>query len=167
MITIPINTNYRYKFPVIDQDTGKFITGITIAYSIVKTSDGTVLDSGNCSEIGATGIYYFDYTYAVAQEYDVVITTPAGYFDGFETVMVENAVDVSSSLTAYGVAKTTDIPDITGLATKTDIENIDIPIVDLSDVAKTTELKPACAEALQEENIATLESTGAQIAAFK
>jgi hypothetical protein len=109
MITIPINTNYRYKFPVIDQDTGKFITGITIAYSIVKTSDGTVLDSGNCSEIGATGIYYFDYTYAVAQEYDVVITTPAGYFDGFETVMVENAVDVSSSLTAYGVAKTSDI----------------------------------------------------------
>ena len=109
MITIPINTNYRYKFPVIDQDTGKFITGLSIAYSIVKTSDGTVLDSGNCSEIGATGIYYFDYTYAVAQEYDVVITTPAGYFDGFETVMVENAVDVSSSLTAYGAAKTTDI----------------------------------------------------------
>ncbi len=76
-------------------------------------------------------------------------------------------IDIGAGLTAYGAAKTSDIPDITGLATKTDIENIDIPIVDLSDVAKTTELKPAFAEALQEENIATLQSTGAQIAAFK
>ena len=118
MITIPINTNYRYKFPVIDQDTGKFITGITIAYSIVKTSDGTVLDSGNCSEIGATGIYYFDYTYAVAQEYDVVITTPTGYYDGFETIMVEQEIDVSASLLAYGTAKAS---DLAGIKARTDL----------------------------------------------
>ena len=118
MITIPINTNYRYKFPVIDQDTGKFVTGLTIAYSLVKTSDGTVIGSGNCSEVGTTGVYYFDYTYTVAQEYDVIITTPSGYYDGVETIMVENAVDVSASLTSYGVAKTS---DLTGIKARTDL----------------------------------------------
>lgn len=153
MITIPINTNYRYKFPVIDQDTGKFITGLTIAYSLVKTSDGTVIGSGNCSEVGTTGVYYFDYTYTVAQEYDVFLTTPTGYYDGFETIMVENAVDVSASLTSYGVAKTSDIEAI--------------PAVDLSEVAKTTELQAAAEAAIVAKNVSTLESTGAQFEAFK
>ena len=90
MMTIPINTNYRLKFPVVNMETGKFITGLAIAFSLVKTSDGTVVASGNCSEVGNTGIYYFDYTYTVAQEYDVIITTPIGYYDGFETIMVED-----------------------------------------------------------------------------
>lgn len=153
MITIPINTNYRFKFPVIDQATGKFVTGLTIAYSLVKTSDGTVVDSGNCSEVGATGLYYFNHTFAVAQEYDVIISTPVGYYDGFETIMVEEAVDVSASLTSYGVAKTSDIEAI--------------PAVDLSEVAKTTELQAAAEAAIDAKNVSTLESTGAQIEAFQ
>ena len=118
MITIPINTNYRFKFPVIDEATGKFVTGLTIAYSLVKTSDGTVIGSGNCSEVGTTGVYYFDYTYTVAQEYDVFLTTPTGYYDGFETIMVEQEIDVSASLLAYGTAKAL---DLTGIKAKTDL----------------------------------------------
>ena len=118
MITIPINTNYRFKFPVIDQATGKFVTGLTIAYSLVKTSDGTVIGSGNCSEVGTTGVYYFDYTYTVSQEYDVFLTTPTGYYDGFETIMVEQEIDVSASLLAYGTAKAL---DLTGIKAKTDL----------------------------------------------
>jgi len=118
MITIPINTNYRFKFPVIDQDTGKFVTGLTIAYSLVKTSDGTVIGSGNCSEVGTTGVYYFDYTYTVAQEYDVIITTPAGYYDGVETIMVEQEIDVSASLLGHGTAKAS---YLTGIKARTDL----------------------------------------------
>ena len=113
-----MNSNYRVKFPVIDQDTGKFVTGLTIAYSLVKTSDGTVIGSGNCSEVGTTGVYYFDYTYTVAQEYDVIITTPSGYYDGVETIMVEQEIDVSASLLAYGTAKAS---DLTGIKARTDL----------------------------------------------
>ena len=67
--------------------------------------------------------------------------------------MVENAVDVSASLTSYGVAKTSDIEAI--------------PAVDLSDVAKTTELQAAAEAAIDVKNVSTLESTGAQIASFQ
>lgn len=116
MIAISIDTAYRFKFPVVNIETGKFITGLTIAYSLVKTSDGIVITSGNCSEVGNTGIYYFDHTYTVAMEYDVIITTPIGYYDGFETIMVEEAVDISASLTSYGVAK---VSDLSGLSTLT------------------------------------------------
>ena len=101
MITIPINTNYRFKFPVIDQDTGKFVTGLTIAYSLVKTSDGTVIGSGNCSEVGTTGVYYFEAFGAIANALAAGDITAA-------------VVDINSNTD-------TDTADIAGIKARTDL----------------------------------------------
>ena len=122
MITIPLNTNYRFKFPVIDQDTGKFVTGLSITYTINKSSDGTLIDTDTCTEEGTTGVYYFDYTYIVAQEYDIIITTPVGYFDGVETVLVEETIQ--TELTNYDTTKGNIVKQEIQQSTDTIVEKI-------------------------------------------
>jgi hypothetical protein len=87
MITFYKDIAYKLELVVLD-DVGKFAPGLTITYEIRKCLDNSLFASGTMSEISS--VYYTDVTFTVSAEYRVKYTTPAGYENGFDEILVED-----------------------------------------------------------------------------
>lgn len=80
------------NFEVAIQDNyGKFVSGLTIGYEVRKCSDDSVVTSGTATE--TNNVYHFSYTFTSAEQYRLEWTTPATYEDGFETIEVEASAE--------------------------------------------------------------------------
>ena len=80
------------NFEVAIQDNyGKFVSGLTVDYEVRKCSDDSVVTSGTATE--TNNVYHFTYTFTSAEQYRLEWTTPAGYEDGFDTIEVEASAE--------------------------------------------------------------------------
>ena len=84
--------NIPTNFEVAIQDNyGKFVSGLTITYEVRKCSDDSVVTSGTATE--TNNVYHFTYTFTTAEQYRLEWTTPATYEDGFDTIEVEPSAE--------------------------------------------------------------------------
>ena len=83
-----ISTNFEVA---IQDNYGKFVSGLTIDYEVRKCSDDSVVTSGTATE--TNNVYHFTYTFTSAEQYRLEWTTPAGYEDGFDTIEVEASAE--------------------------------------------------------------------------
>ena len=81
------NLPHKLELAVIDTN-GSYVPGLDIAYELIKCSDDSVIDSGSMGEIDS--IYTREYTFTELGEYRVKYMTPAGYENGFETIIVDD-----------------------------------------------------------------------------
>jgi len=104
-----INEVSYFDVIVIDDVTGKPVTGLSITYVIVDLSDNSTLTSGTLTEV--SGHYKCSYTFTVAdKKYRLSCTTPAGYEDYEEVFEV---VDKDSFKTS-----------VSGLALETSVQGV-------------------------------------------
>jgi hypothetical protein len=75
----------------IQDNYGKFVSGLTVDYEIRKCSDDSVVTSGTATE--TNNVYHFSYTFISAEQYRLEWTTPATYEDGFDTIEVEASAE--------------------------------------------------------------------------
>jgi len=87
MITLYKNYTYYFESSIIDID-GDFAygSGITMDYEIIKSSDESLIDSGSMAQVG--NIYKVPYTFTQTGEYRIEYTTPLGYSNGMEEILV-------------------------------------------------------------------------------
>lgn len=87
-----VTKNILTNFEVAVQDNyGKFVSGLTVDYEIRKCSDDSVVTSGTATE--TNNVYHFSYTFTTAEQYRLEWTTPATYEDGFDTIEVEASAE--------------------------------------------------------------------------
>ena len=86
---INTNTTYILELFVVDKK-GEPVTGLTTTYSIYKSSDNSLISSGNLTEIG-NGIYSGSYQFNTEGQFRIIYNTPSGYTDEIETVIVEDS----------------------------------------------------------------------------
>jgi hypothetical protein len=87
-----VTKNILTNFEVAIQDNyGKFVSGLTVTYEVRKCSDDSVVTSGTATE--TNNVYHFSYTFTTAEQYRLEWTTPAGYEDGFDTIEVEASAE--------------------------------------------------------------------------
>ena len=85
MKTLFKDTEYKIEIGVVDQ-LGDFATGLTVFYDVRKSTDNSLIVSGTTTEI--SGIYSYIYTFTENLEYRSIFTTPSGYENGFETILI-------------------------------------------------------------------------------
>jgi len=81
------NTQYYLESSATDTR-GNFISGLTINYTVYKSSDDSLVDSGIMTEIGTTGIYKAPIIFTEAIQYRVIYITPLRYENIIETIIV-------------------------------------------------------------------------------
>jgi hypothetical protein len=76
---------YTMEVQLLDTD-GSVVTGKTIAYTIRKATDNSLVETGNLTEVGV-GIYKKEYTFTVDGHYRILYTC-AGWSNGIESLDV-------------------------------------------------------------------------------
>jgi len=76
---------------------GNPATGLSITYTITKSSDDSVVDSGSLIEIGS-GNYKSSYIFTVEGQYRINYQTPSGYSNEVEYIIVETERAKESTL---------------------------------------------------------------------
>jgi len=89
-----INTEYFLETSVIDDDTGAFITGLTITYEVRNSDDNTLFASGTL--IGQGNVYKKAITFTSLGQYRVFYTTPSGYENGMGQILVISSLSNST-----------------------------------------------------------------------
>ena len=112
MRTLFKNIEYKIETGILD-NYGQFATGLTVTYDVRKASDNSLVTSGTTTEI--SGIYSYTYTFAESIEYRSKLTTPSGYEDGFENIVVIDALAKDADLTAHRTETENRIKYILGL----------------------------------------------------
>lgn len=85
--SIVINTPYYLNLTVLNVN-GKGQTGLTVTYAIYLASTNALVTSGTLTQ-GLNGLYYGSYTFTSEGQYYINYTTPAGYTNEMEIVIVE------------------------------------------------------------------------------
>ena len=67
---------------------GNYVSGLIINYEVIKCSDDSVVYSGTMDEIDS--VYTKEITLTIVGEYRVKYTTPEGYENGFENIIVDD-----------------------------------------------------------------------------
>lgn len=96
MAEITKDTIYYLETLVIDRN-GDPVTGLTVTYKIIKSSDNSLVTSGTLNDVGF-GVYQNSYTFTQLGQYRVLYTTPSKYSDEIETVLVVSASATSDEL---------------------------------------------------------------------
>lgn len=86
---IPINKIYYMEVGVLD-NSGDFVTGLTITYEIRKSSDNTLFDNGTLVEQSG-GAYVSSVTFTEEEQYRILYFTPTGTENGAEDILTEEA----------------------------------------------------------------------------
>jgi len=84
--TCIINTTYYLELFITDVS-GNPKTGLNAIYSIYKSSDDSLVQSGSLIDVGS-GIYKTSYIFNTLGQYYIIYTTPEGYTDEIENVNV-------------------------------------------------------------------------------
>ena len=95
-IYIEINTLYYLQLFVTDLN-GDPKIGLTTTFTIYKSSDNSVITSGSLTDIG-NGVYQSSYTFSTLEQYYILYTTPSGYTNGIESIIVEEEGAKSDTL---------------------------------------------------------------------
>jgi len=80
------DTTYILELFVLEV-TGEPAIGLSTSYTIYKSSDNSVVDSGSLSEIG-NGIYTASYLFDTLGQYRIIYDTPSGYTDEIEAMLI-------------------------------------------------------------------------------
>ena len=79
---------------------GKGVSGLNTTYKIYQSSNDSLIDSGNLTEVGG-GIYKKGYTFSNLGQFRIVYYTPSGYEDKVLTIkVVEETADDFSEIHA-------------------------------------------------------------------
>lgn len=112
MITSFKNINQYYEVAVVDE-IGDFVTGLTIQYTVYKSSDNSYITSGITSE--SDNVYYFNYTFTDNGEYRLKFITPIYYDNYFDTISVSDKYATSIDLSGV----TINVAEIWGYSART------------------------------------------------
>ena len=100
------DVTHKLEVGVIDQY-GNFVSGLLVTYEVKRCSDDGIIQDGVLPEIGVTGVYSVPITISINGEYRVKYTTPSGYENGFEDLIVSDAEAIDSTVAKDAtVAKT-------------------------------------------------------------
>lgn len=81
--------NEAHKLELSLTDTlGNFVSGKTIIYSVYKSSDNSLYDSGTMTEIGTSGIYQASVTFTEIGQYRIEYITPSKFENIIDTFYV-------------------------------------------------------------------------------
>lgn len=96
--------NIYYLILLITDNDGNGVPSASISYTIYKSSDDSVIDTGTLTEIG-NGVYKDSYSFSITGQYYVVYTTPSEYTNEIETINVtEKYAKESSMLRTLGLS---------------------------------------------------------------
>lgn len=95
MAEITKGTTYYLESLVTDQQ-GDGVTGLTVTYKVIKSSDNSLKASGTLTDVG-DGVYQGSYLFDTVGQYRVVYFTPTTYLDAIETVIVTTCSNVAIS----------------------------------------------------------------------
>jgi len=85
--------NYYLELAIIDKS-GNFLTGQTVTYTIYKSSDNTLVETGSLTEIGVSGVYKKLVVFTEAIQYRVEYVTPNKFDNVIESFIIsENSLD--------------------------------------------------------------------------
>ena len=96
MTSVTQNTIYYLLLFVTDIN-GEAKTGLTITYTIYKSSDNSIVTSGNLIDL-ANGTYKANYTFSDVGQYYIVYNTPSNYTDEIEALSVTSEYAQESTL---------------------------------------------------------------------
>lgn len=71
---------------------GNRVSGETVTYTIYKSLDNTIFQSGTLTEIGVTGIYQDSVVFTDATRYRIEYITPNNFDNAIESVFVKNDI---------------------------------------------------------------------------
>jgi len=95
MAEITKGTTYYLESLVTDQN-GDGITGLTVTYKVIRSSDNSLLASGSLTDVG-DGVYQGSYLFSNNGQYRVIYFSPVGYTNEIETINVSDASNVAIS----------------------------------------------------------------------
>ena len=101
------DVTHKLEVGVIDQY-GNFVSGLLVTYEVKRCSDDGIIQDGVLPEIGVTGVYSVPITISINGEYRVKYTTPSGYENGFEDLIVSDAEAIDSTVAKTSGEKGTD-----------------------------------------------------------
>jgi len=90
------DTTYILELFVVD-NVGEPVTGLATSYTIYKSSDNSIINSGTLVEIGA-GVYTSSYLFNNLGQFRIVYNTPSGYTDEIESILVTSETAKSSDV---------------------------------------------------------------------
>lgn len=93
---VTINTVYYLELFVTDKN-GSPVTGLAPTYTIYKSVDDSIVNSGNLNDTG-NGVYNAFYTFTALGQYYIIFTTPSGYTDEINSIFVEQEVAKQTEL---------------------------------------------------------------------
>lgn len=93
---VTVDTTHYLKLFVTDVN-GNPKVGLSINYAIKKAIDDSLITSGSLVDSGG-GIYDESYLFSVLGQFYVIYTTPAGYTDEIEQIIVQSKVAQQDSL---------------------------------------------------------------------
>ena len=82
------NRTYYLEVSIIDRK-GDFVSGQTITYTVYKSIDNSIFQSGTLTEVGTSGIYQTSIQFTSVGQYRVEYVTPISYENKIETFIVE------------------------------------------------------------------------------
>jgi len=95
MAEITKGTTYYLEALLTDQQ-GYGVTGLTVTYKVIRSSDNFELASGTLNDVG-DGVYQDSYLFSANGQFRIVYFTPENYNNKIETVNVTDANNVSVS----------------------------------------------------------------------
>lgn len=93
MKTFIKDTTYYLENSVTDQN-GDFVSGLIVTYEVRKSIDNSLIASGTMTEEG--DVYKVSISFSVEGQYRALYTTPSGYENGAEVIVVVDATDLTS-----------------------------------------------------------------------
>ena len=85
-----LNREYKLEVGLVGRN-GNFVSGSTISYTIYKSDDNSLIQSGTMNEIGTSGVYQLSVTFSEVGQYRVEYITPISYENSIDTIFVKEA----------------------------------------------------------------------------
>jgi hypothetical protein len=98
-----INKGSQYYLEILVTDQlGDAVTGLTVTYKVIKSSDNSLVDSGTLTDVG-DGIYQDSYVFNNLGQYRIVYFTPTHYSNEVETIVVvdENIMTIVQKILGF------------------------------------------------------------------
>jgi hypothetical protein len=144
-MTIVQNSTYILEILVTDLS-GSPVTGLSVNYAIYNSSSNSLITSGSLTDSG-NGIYKTSYLFNTLGQFRVIYTTPSGYTDEIETVVV-----VADTLSAIK-SETDKIKFILGLTQSNMVITNQIYDSDNNLISATIRIYPTASDANSNTNI--------------
>jgi len=82
-----LNTIFYLDLLVTDTN-GDSKSGLTVTYTLYKSSDDSIIDTGILSDVG-NGVYKGTYNFTISGQYYIIYETPSGYTNEIEGIYAD------------------------------------------------------------------------------